>query len=52
MSKPAHNPTAAELDERFSLYGLNPEDVGKAIVHTEMKTTEPVKPRKRRTPST
>lgn len=44
-----HNPTAVELDERFSLYGLDPEDVGKALVHTASKKDEPKPKRSRKT---
>ncbi len=31
MSKP-HNPTPKERDERFSLYGLDPDKVGETIL--------------------
>jgi hypothetical protein len=39
----SHNPSAAERDERVSLYGASPEDVGRVILTTEVKVEEPVK---------
>jgi hypothetical protein len=48
MSK-AHNPTPEERDERFSLYGLDPEKVGEAVLNTPPEPTEPeAKPKRRR----
>ncbi len=32
MRKP-HNPTPEERDERFSLYGLDPKEVGESILN-------------------
>ncbi len=30
-----HNPTPEERDERFSLYGLDPEKVGEAVLNAD-----------------
>jgi hypothetical protein len=46
VTKP-HNPTPEERDERFSLYGLDPEKVGEALLET--KPDEPVVRSQRRT---
>jgi len=36
MSKPIHNPTPAERDEQLSLCELDPEEVGKAVIYSEI----------------
>ena len=33
-----HNPTPEERDERISLYGLDPEKVGEAVLNTPPET--------------
>lgn len=50
MSK-AHHPTPEERDEKFSLYGLDPEKVGETILNTPPEHREPEpkpKPKRRR----
>jgi len=39
-SATSHNPTPEERDERFSLYGLNPEKVIEAVLNTEPEDDE------------
>lgn len=36
-----HNPTSEERDERFSLYGLDPEKVIEAILQTSPQEHQP-----------
>ena len=36
----AHNPTPEERDERFSLYGLDPEKVGEAVLQSPREQIE------------
>jgi hypothetical protein len=42
-----HNPTPAERDEKFSLYGMDPEAVGEAVLNAKPKP-EPTKDENRR----
>lgn len=43
--KRAHNPTPEERDEKFSLYGLDPETVGEVLLNAP-----PEKPEKEERP--
>lgn len=47
----ARNPTPEERDEPFSLYGLNPDDVGEAILAAEPESEPATPPKRKRTKS-
>jgi len=41
MTHKSHNPTPEERDERFSLYGLDPEKVIEAVLEAKPETAMP-----------
>jgi len=43
-----HNPTPAERDEKFSLYGIDPEKVGEALLQPSKDEEPATKPKRRR----
>jgi hypothetical protein len=44
-----HNPTPEERDERFTLYGLDPEKVGEAVLNAPAEETKKdPKPKRKR----
>lgn len=46
-----HNPTPKERDERFSLYGMDPEKVIEAVLLTPPKNEDKLPPKRKRTKS-
>ena len=44
----SHNPTPEERDERFSLYGLDPEKVGEVMLTTRKNSETLAIPRRTR----
>ena len=41
MCSKSHNPTPEERDERFSLYGLDPEKVIEAVLQAKQEDGKP-----------
>lgn len=41
MSSKPHNPTPAERDERFSLYGLDPEKAVETVLGVKVEEEKP-----------